>query len=105
VAETVVDAESQDEGKGKTQNKTVEAQNQGISDDIDKIRGTHEALKIIKAHPGTTPDTDAGRKTLERHNHPVHRHIVENNHVHKGNKEKEIKAPGVQYTAFEVNPM
>jgi hypothetical protein len=95
VKETVVNAEGQQDGKGKSRNQTVNVDYQGIPQDKEKIRGTKEPLKVIKAHPGTIPDPQPGLEAFKGHQDAVYGNVIKDCHINHGDEEQNIETPGV----------
>jgi hypothetical protein len=87
----VVNEYRQDYGEREPRRQAVDTQNQGVSDNIYKVRGTKETLKMIQSRPGTAPYPLHGLVVLESHNDPIHGDIMEDDHIHHRNKEKEVE--------------
>jgi hypothetical protein len=84
---TMINAEGQQDGKGKSRNQAVNVNYQGIPQDKEKIRGTEEPLEIIKARPGTVPHAKPGLEAFKGHQDAVYGNIVKDRHIDHGDKE------------------
>jgi hypothetical protein len=92
----VVDTDCQNKGERKTRHKGIGTENQSVYQNIKKIRGIEETLKVVQAHPGTAPDSQPWGEALKRHGNPVNRDVVKDKHVDKRNEDEEIEMPGIQ---------
>jgi hypothetical protein len=89
----VVNEYRKDYGKGKACDETIDTQNQGISDDIYKVRGSEKTLKMIEPYPGAAPHPLHGLVVLEGHHNPVHGDVIEDDHIHHRDKEEQVEIP------------
>jgi hypothetical protein len=83
----VVYADSQQYGEGKTRDKAIDTQYQGVPQYIHKIRRGKKALEIVEPDPGTAPNSKPRLETFKRHENAIYGDIVENHHIYKGNKQ------------------
>jgi hypothetical protein len=87
----LVKEDGQENGNGETEHQGVDVQEQGIFEDLEKIRSSEKAAELLEADPFAPPYTQADLKILEGDNRAVHGDVFENDIKSQREDQKNVK--------------
>jgi hypothetical protein len=88
-----IQEQGKDDRHRKAKHKPVQADQQGITEQLVKLVRAEKHFEVVKADPGACPHATKNLQVLERHLQPVKRQVGEDREVNNGREYQQVQLP------------
>ena len=93
VGDAVIEQQRQENRKGERGDDLIDAQHDGVGQQILEHIGMEELVKVLHAHPRAAPDALGRLEVAEGNLHAVHWPIVEDQQIDQRRQEEQVQHP------------